>query len=514
MDNRQAGCLGGLGVVLLIFGCLVAGLFDTVVEHVVHQELVLENGTNVYQKWKLPPVVPYLFIYFFNVTNKEEFLEGSKPVLQEVGPYCYRERWEKVNIKFHDNGTVSYETQKHYFFERNISVGSEDDIITTLNVPMLSAVSQWRFAQRLAKLALSSMLEVLNEKPFVSKSVRDLMWGYDDPLLRIAKDIIPPDQRMPYDKFGFFIEKNGSTDGLFNVFTGVNDMTKYTTIDTFNYKRELSYWKTDECNDIKGTDGSSFPPGVKRDTTLYMFNENLCRSIPLTVLKEVEEDGIKGLRFSPPADVFGNITVKPENECYCVGGPPCIGGGVFNISTCKYGSPTIISWPHFYQGDPKFADAVQGLKPDAAKHALYIDVSPRTGSPLRAQARLQINIAVPYVPEVKPAARLREIIFPVLWFEDGVLELPKDVVELLQMAENSPDAVKSSLLLAFFVIGGVIAVAVGISLMATYFKLFIPFLNPGEDSEGKVTDKPTFTTKPELGHTNTLVTEYPESDPA
>lgn len=32
------------------------------------------------------------------------------------------------------------------------------------------------------------------------------MWGYDDPLLKIAKDIIPPDKRLPYEQFGFFIE--------------------------------------------------------------------------------------------------------------------------------------------------------------------------------------------------------------------------------------------------------------------------------------------------------------------
>lgn len=42
-----------------------------------------------------------------------------------------------MNVKFHNNGSVSYETQKFYFFERNASVGSEDDVITTLNIPMM-----------------------------------------------------------------------------------------------------------------------------------------------------------------------------------------------------------------------------------------------------------------------------------------------------------------------------------------------------------------------------------------
>ncbi|KAK7065742.1 putative cd36, partial [Halocaridina rubra] len=141
--------------------------------------------------------------------------------------------------------------------------------------------------------------------------------------------------------------------------------------------------------------------------------------------------------FSPPADVFANVTVKPENECYCVGGPPCTGGGLFNISACKFGSPTIISWPHFYQADEKYLNAVVGLKPNPEKHALYIDISPRTGSPVRAEARLQINVAIPNVAEVKPAAGLREMIFPIVWFEDAVTDMPQDVIEKLQLAENT-----------------------------------------------------------------------------
>ncbi|KAK7007733.1 putative cd36, partial [Halocaridina rubra] len=202
------------------------------------------------------------------------------------------EHWEKINVVFHDNGTVSYETQKFYYFERSLSVGSEDDLIVSINIPMVSAISQWRFAARLAKLALSSMLEVLKEEPIVTHSVRELMWGYEDALLKIAKDILPPSQRLPFDKFGFFVNKNGSTDGIFNVYTGADDMSKYTTIVSFNHMEKLKYWNTDECNEIKGTDGSSFPPPVADSTVLYMFNDNLCRSVPLTFWKDIEMFGI------------------------------------------------------------------------------------------------------------------------------------------------------------------------------------------------------------------------------
>ncbi|CAL4144053.1 unnamed protein product, partial [Meganyctiphanes norvegica] len=421
------------------------------------KELVIRNNTQMYTAWKDPPVVPHLRMYFFNVTNHKEFLEnGDKPILQEVGPYCYREHWQKVNISFHDNGTVSYSTQRFYYFERSHSIGSEDDVIMTLNIPMVSAVNQIRFAARLVKLALSSMLDVLKEDPFAAHTVKELMWGYDDPLLKIAKEIMPPDQQMPFDEFGFFYNKNGSTDGLFNVWTGADDMTQYTEIENFNHEKSLSFWKTDECNDIKGSDGTSFPPDIKKESVLYMFNENFCRSIPLTFWHDIEKYGIKALRFTPSASVFGNVTVNPENDCYCVDGPPCSGTGLFNVSTCKFGSPVMLSWPHFYQADPKYLDAVVGLKPDPEKHSLFVDVTPRTGSPLGAEARLQINVATTRIPEIKKAANLQNMIFPVVWFEDGVTEMPNEIVELLQMASNVPEMMKSQIILAIFLDGALL----------------------------------------------------------
>lgn len=37
---------------------------------------------------KLP--IPLDFrVYFFNISNPDEVKEGGKPVLKELGPYCY-----------------------------------------------------------------------------------------------------------------------------------------------------------------------------------------------------------------------------------------------------------------------------------------------------------------------------------------------------------------------------------------------------------------------------------------
>ena len=40
-------------------------------------------------KWLQPAVRPKLRLYFFNMTNVEDFKLGAKPALKEVGPYVY-----------------------------------------------------------------------------------------------------------------------------------------------------------------------------------------------------------------------------------------------------------------------------------------------------------------------------------------------------------------------------------------------------------------------------------------
>lgn len=54
------------------------------------QNMVLQNGTKVFDSWEKPPLPVYIQFYFFNVTNPEEILQGEIPLLEEVGPYTYR----------------------------------------------------------------------------------------------------------------------------------------------------------------------------------------------------------------------------------------------------------------------------------------------------------------------------------------------------------------------------------------------------------------------------------------
>lgn len=54
------------------------------------QEIILVEGSRVFESWKTPPPPVFMEFFFFNVTNVEEFLKGAKPELKQIGPYTYR----------------------------------------------------------------------------------------------------------------------------------------------------------------------------------------------------------------------------------------------------------------------------------------------------------------------------------------------------------------------------------------------------------------------------------------
>ena len=73
--------------------------------------IVHDAGSLAFKSWQQLPesVELQLKVYMFNITNKDEILQGAKPELQEVGPFVYDINTEKVNITFYENGTASYQ---------------------------------------------------------------------------------------------------------------------------------------------------------------------------------------------------------------------------------------------------------------------------------------------------------------------------------------------------------------------------------------------------------------------
>ena len=303
------------------------------------------------EAWLNPPITPLLKVYVFNFTNPSAFLSGAKPELDQVGPFVYEERWSKVDVKWSRDGkTVDYRKVKTFGFRRDLSVASDRTAFTTLNVPMISALTTIKYESGLVGNALNTLLKLFKQEAFEVRPLKELLWGYDNPLVTLAKDAMPEGKAFPHERFGYFVGKNGTKSLLITASTGVEDVDALGQVRALDGKKRFDFWNAQgACNDIRGTDGSLFKPGISEDDVIYIVDRDLCRSLPLVFEERVVDaaSGIPAMRFAPPSNVFSNTA--PENACFKGGPEDKTPSGLFNVSSCQFGSPIMLSWPHFYQ---------------------------------------------------------------------------------------------------------------------------------------------------------------------
>ena len=136
---------------------------------------------------------------------------------------------------------------------------------------------------------------------------------------------------------------------------------------------ETNYFEG-QCNVLTGSAGDFFTPFIDKNQTLELFSPEMCRSIQMDFEEDQEILGVKTMKFSGGDRAVDNGTLYPENKCYC--GGQCVPSGLFNISTCRYGTPVFMSFPHFYQADPFYTQQVVGMKPDKEKHQFFMSFEP------------------------------------------------------------------------------------------------------------------------------------------
>jgi len=308
----------------LLVMCILSGLaglaylgFDPLVRSIVLKKLVLSNTSETFHIWEDPPISPHFKVYFFNLSNPEEVFSGKeKPHLVEIGPYTYKQKWLKQNVTWHSNGTISYKTRKIFTYSPEDScAGCSDtsDNITTLNVPAITAYFMNRDASWYNPIvpALNWGLG-LGYKPYLTRPVFEMMWGYDEPLFSMAQFLPNP---PPFQKFGLFLQRNASEEsqlGEYSMYTGEGDPYRLATIHSYNNKKEMGFWNESRCNKVHGSDGASFNPYIKKEDTLWFFNDQLCRALPLVYDRTVDQDGLPGLRFVPREDVFMSSKSYPQ----------------------------------------------------------------------------------------------------------------------------------------------------------------------------------------------------------
>ncbi|KAK3521821.1 hypothetical protein QTP70_018556 [Hemibagrus guttatus] len=413
--------LSVLGLLALVLGTVLAFVGPVVIKDQIIKNVEINPQNKLsYTMWKDIPVPFFMSIYFFNVLNPEEILAGEKPTVEQRGPYVYREKRWKDNITFHDNKTVSYREYRQYFFEESMSIGNESDVVTIPNMLVLGTSVMVDILPISAKKMISFFFKTFNEGPFVTKTVGELMWGYNSKLVDFLNSIFPG--LLPFKgKFGLFVEFNNSNTGLFTVFTGKDDIKVVHKVDSWNGLKKVNYWKSEQCNMINGTAGQMWPPFMTTESTLPFYSPDACRSMELVYKRPGTSQGIPVYHYMAPKTLFANGSDYPPNEGFC----PCRQSGLLDVRTCRHNSPVFISHPHFYNADPALLQTVNGLSPNENDHGLFIDIHPDTGIPMNVSIKLQLNLLIKQVLGITQTGKIAEVVMPLIWFgESGYIDGP------------------------------------------------------------------------------------------
>ncbi|XP_062291265.1 lysosome membrane protein 2-like [Scomber scombrus] len=481
-------------------GLFVGQVFTTLMQNRLKKELILVEGSRVFESWKRPPPPVYMQYFFFNVTNPDEIAAGEKPVLNQVGPYTYREYRYKDNVSMVENGTkVSAYNTKSFVFLREKSVGDPSvDNITTVNIPAWAVMTKLKGNFWKASM-VSIWMNSLGSGIFTTLTVDELLWGYEDPLLaRLAPSY--PDVE-PY--FGLMYKKNGSNDGEFIYHTGEQNYMDYGRVETWKGQRSLNFWTSNQSNSINGSDGSAFHPMLEKNERLYIFTPDLCRSIYMEFEKDVEVKGIPAYRFTPPRSVLASKEENPANEGFCVTPQECLGTGLLKVSPCRKGAPVVASFPHFFLGDEKYVMDIDGMYPQREHHQTFLDLNPTTGVIVRASKRAQINILFSRISGFPKTRQLKEMIFPVMFLNESVV-----------IDDASAARVQKLLLIVTLVSNfPLIIVGLGAILLLVLIILLVRARNQQNEVKRIVFTKPVYTTTTADDTSYSAVSDKEKEDP-
>merc|ERR1719150_1281324 len=123
----KRGVLAALVLILVVSGIALLLCHGSIFQYIYNTQLVLSPTSGSFPMWSVLPSPMIASMYLFHVLNPDEFSAGSKPELEERGPYVFTEQHYKTSIRWNDNGTVSYKQVRSWHFLPDLSTGSLDD---------------------------------------------------------------------------------------------------------------------------------------------------------------------------------------------------------------------------------------------------------------------------------------------------------------------------------------------------------------------------------------------------
>lgn len=428
-------------IILFIAGIVCSSLTYVIyvvdpVNMIIEYHAQIAPHSLLFEIWKKPPIIIYLNVYIFNITNPVEFLSGKEKLkVEEIGPYVYQETLENKNITFHDNGTMTYMPKRSVVYVPELSISDpKKDMVRVPNIPVLGVLSALHDAGFLINYPLSQLVNLMNAKPILNISVYDYLWGYEDSLVKVASGLVP--NFINFQKFGLldrmYDEGNNTVTINLRKNTDMRDEAgRYLSIEKYNGSPGLLQWgyveaegnETQEgntiCNRLQGaSEGIIFPPYPNKQVVFRVFRKAFCRALPIFFEKEVvSKEGLPGYLYKLADNFADPPDQNPDNECYCRKMKTCLKKGLSDLTPCYYNIPAAVSLPHFLNADPSLLEEVDGLHPDKEKHETYVILQQTFGLPIYVRSRIQTNLVMQhlqYNPRMQPFS---ELTVPLFWFD-------------------------------------------------------------------------------------------------
>ncbi|KRG06261.1 hypothetical protein AWZ03_000894 [Drosophila navojoa] len=493
--------VSALGAIVAVL-CAYCGwsLFPTMIHKKVEQSVIIADGSEQFNRFiKLPQPLNFK-VYIFNVTNPDMIQQGAIPIVEEIGPYVYKQyRQKKVKHFSRDGSKITYVQKVHFDFDEDASAPyTQSDRIVALNMHMNAFLQVFEreitdilqgFANRLNSrlnrtpgvrvlkrlmdrirgkrksvlqigendpglalllVHLNANLKAVFNDPrsmFVHTSVREYLFdgvrfcinpqGIAKAICNQIKESGSKTIREQSDgslAFSFFGHKNGSGHEVYEVHTGKGDATKVLEIQKLDDSHNLHVWlnssnegETSACNQINGTDASSYPPFRQRGDSMYIFSADICRSVQLFYQSDIQYQGIPGFRYSIGENFINDIGPEHDNECFCVDKLAnvikrkngCLYAGALDLTTCL-DAPVILTLPHMLGASNEYRKMIRGLNPDAKKHQTFVDVQTLTGTPLQGGKRVQFNMFLKSINRITITENLTTVLMPAIWVEEGI----------------------------------------------------------------------------------------------
>ncbi|CAH8648844.1 unnamed protein product [Schistosoma margrebowiei] len=423
--NRICLILSTVALLFLSLICIIGlFIFNYLFASLISRKLAILPGSEIFDNWKSPSVPVYFSIYLYNLTNPQEVLSGGRPRFTEVGPYVYREDRQRNNVEFSGESppkTVKYQHRIFYHFQPDLSVGPDDQgIVTSLDLVTVAINNLPGYYK------VIFFLYTFNA--FVSKTPREIIWGYQDPLMSVCLSSKVCDT----DRAGLMATNNGTKVSNFVIDTGAYNISNVGKVLEYNGVTSLNYWRTDYANMINGTDGSVIRPGLQMSSRISFFVPDFCRSFHSDAVDwatATHDSSVHLLRFASHPEQSQNATVNPLNAAFCPkkkAGPDCPPTGMIPLSPCsnpKISVPIFACQPHFLGADPSIRAAMDGIrKPDEKLDSTVLLIEPNTGFVLEAFKRVQINAYI------ENDGGLNEVyqdmagpyFFPLAWFTESL----------------------------------------------------------------------------------------------